>query len=227
MQIEHKLEFVIGTFIQELKNRFLCEVNISGKSTICYVPSSCHLSNFLNLKGKQVLLIPTKTPNTRTTFALFAVPYKSSYILLNSSMANRVIEDNIRNRRFAFLGKRNNIIKEHNIAGYKSDFFIADTNTILEIKSIISETNNAIFPTVYSERTLDQMKKFQELIQKGYKVCFCIVSLNPYVKAIEIDKHTKFFKELKKCLDLGMILIGYSCILSDGKLLINKQLPIK
>lgn len=49
---EHKT----GIFIQELKNRFLCEVEIDGESTVCYVPSSCHLSNFLDLKGKSVLL---------------------------------------------------------------------------------------------------------------------------------------------------------------------------
>lgn len=46
---EHKT----GIFIQELKNRFLCEVEIDGESTVCYVPSSCHLSNFLDLKGKR------------------------------------------------------------------------------------------------------------------------------------------------------------------------------
>ena len=48
--------FIEGIFVKELKNRFLCEVIIDGVSTICYVPSSCHLSNFLSLEGKQVLL---------------------------------------------------------------------------------------------------------------------------------------------------------------------------
>ena len=81
---EHKT----GIFIQELKNRFLCEVEIDGESTVCYVPSSCHLSNFLDLKGKSVLLAPTQSKNARTQFALFAIPYKKNYILLNTSMAN-------------------------------------------------------------------------------------------------------------------------------------------
>ena len=96
---EHKT----GIFIQELKNRFLCEVEIDGESTVCYVPSSCHLSNFLDLKGKSVLLAPTQSKNARTQFALFAIPYKKNYILLNTSMANRTVADSIKGRRVCFL----------------------------------------------------------------------------------------------------------------------------
>lgn len=38
---------VVGQFVRELKNRFLCEVVIGGRIEECYIPSSCHLSNFL------------------------------------------------------------------------------------------------------------------------------------------------------------------------------------
>ena len=37
-------KFIEGVFVKELKNRFLCEVLVNGESTVCYVPSSCHLS---------------------------------------------------------------------------------------------------------------------------------------------------------------------------------------
>lgn len=89
MQTASNPGFIIGTFKKELKNRFLCEVQIDGTDVVCYVPSSCHLSNFLKLEGKKVLLVPTKTPNSRTPYALFAVPYKRNYIVLNISMAWR------------------------------------------------------------------------------------------------------------------------------------------
>lgn len=222
-----QIEYVLGTFIKELKNRFLCEVNILGENVECYVPSSCHLSNFIDLNNKMVLLIPTNASNARTRYSLFAVPHKNSYILLNISIANRAIEENMHNRRFAYLGKRNNVRKENNICGYKCDLFIEDTNTIVEIKGIISKKTNVLFPTVYSERTIKQLKKLQELMKKGYNVCFFIVSLNPYVQVIEINKSTEFSIELKKCQELGMIVRGYSCKLVNSQLIINKQLLIK
>jgi DNA-binding sugar fermentation-stimulating protein len=86
---------VEGKFIRELKNRFLCEVKIDGKVEECYVPSSCHLSNFLQLKGKRVLLIPTQGKNPRTRYALYAAPYRRNYIILNTSLSNVAIEKNI------------------------------------------------------------------------------------------------------------------------------------
>ena len=90
-----KLIMIEGFFIRELKNRFLCEVKIDGKVEECYVPSSCHLSNFLQLKGKRVVLIPTQGKNPRTKYALYAAPYRRNYIILNTSLSNVAIEKGI------------------------------------------------------------------------------------------------------------------------------------
>lgn len=74
MQTVNSNEIVEGYFIRELKNRFLCEVEVNSELAVCYVPSSCHLSNFLDLQGKRVLLLPNRSKNTRTKYSLFAVP---------------------------------------------------------------------------------------------------------------------------------------------------------
>ena len=122
MQTVNSNEIVEGYFIRELKNRFLCEVEVNSKLAVCYVPSSCHLSNFLDLQGKRVLLLPNKSKNTRTEYSLFAVPYRRSYIILNTSMANRAVEASICQRRFAFLGKRKYVKKEMTTGIYKRDY---------------------------------------------------------------------------------------------------------
>lgn len=43
------IDYVYGTFQAEIKNRFLCSVNIGGKDAVCYIPSSCRLSNFIDM----------------------------------------------------------------------------------------------------------------------------------------------------------------------------------
>lgn len=48
-----------GIFNKELKNRFLCEVLVEDEVVECYASSSCRLDNFIDLHGKQVLLLPT------------------------------------------------------------------------------------------------------------------------------------------------------------------------
>lgn len=220
-------KYIKGVFVKELKNRFLCEVLINGESTVCYVPSSCHLSNFLDLKGKTVLLIPTQTTNSRTPYALFAVPFRRNYLILNTSMANFAIANSINTRRFSYLGQRKTILKEHVIDNYKADIYIKDSNTIIEIKSIITTSKSGIFPTVYSERTLIQLEKIQDLLSQGYKVCFIIVSLNPYVNEIHIDRKTAFYNHFQACIKKGMMVKGYACNLIDSNLKIRKSIDIK
>ena len=218
--------FTIGKFKRELKNRFLCEVQIDGRDVVCYVPSSCHLSNFLQLEGKRVILIPTQTPNSRTKYALFAVPFKKNYIVLNTSMANRAVECGLIGRRFSYLGKRKEWLKEHKIDGYKADLYIPSSKTIIEIKSIISTSDAAIFPTVYSERTIKQLNQIEELLHKGYKVYFMIVSLHPYIKNITIDKNTEFYLELRKCLNAGLVVKAYTSRLKNNVLSVDKEINI-
>lgn len=219
--------YTSGIFVRELKNRFLCEVKINGMVEECYVPSSCHLSNFLQLEGRRVLLVPTQTPSSRTKYALFAVPFKKNFIVLNTSMANGVIEGGLRGRRFSYLGKRKEWLKEHKIDGYKADLYIPSTKTIIEIKSIISIEEPAIFPTVYSERTIKQLSKIKELLHKGYKVCFIIVSLHPYMKSVTIDKNSVFYSELSKCLESGLIIKAYASRLKNNVLSVDKEIDIK
>lgn len=215
-----------GIFVGELKNRFLCEVKINGMVEECYVPSSCHLSNFLQLEGRSVLLVPTQAPSSRTKYALFAVPFKRNYIVLNTSMANRVIEGGLRGRHFSYLGKRKEWLKEHKIDGYKADLYIPATKTIIEIKSIISTKEPAIFPTVYSERTVNQLKQIQQLLLNGYRVCFMIVSLHPYVKGVTIDKSTEFYSELSKCLEGGLIVKAYTSRVENDIIKIDKEIGV-
>ena len=218
--------YISGLFVKELKNRFLCEVKIDGKVEECYVPSSCHLSNFLQLKGKRVVLIPTQGKNPRTKYALYAAPYRRNYIILNTSLSNVAIEKGIHNRRFSYLGKRSNVQKEHSVEGYKADIYIPQTKTIVEIKSVLSENDEAVFPTVFSERTQNQLKSIQEMLDKGYKVVFIIVSLNPYIKKLTIDISTEFYSELTRCIEKGMEIRAYTSHLKDYEIEIKKQIPL-
>lgn len=218
--------YISGVFVKELKNRFLCEVKIDGKVEECYVPSSCHLSNFLQLMGKKVVLIPTQGKNPRTKYALYAAPYRRNYIILNTSLSNVAIEKGIHNRRFSYLGKRSNVQKEHSVEGYKADLYIPQTKTIVEIKSVLSENDEAVFPTVFSERTQNQLKSIQEMLDKGYKVVFIIVSLNPYIKKLTIDISTEFYSELTRCIEKGMEIRAYTSHLKDYEIEIKKQIPL-
>lgn len=218
-----------GTFKEELKNRFLCLVKVDGVDTLCYIPSSCRLSNFVDLKEKTVLLTPIKSTKSRTHYSVYAVLLHGRYVLLNMSTSNQVVEQFICSRRFAFLGKRKSVCKEHIIEGYKSDLYIEDTRTIVEIKSILSFERTAHFPSVYSQRAIEQLKKLSILLDKGYNVCYIFMSMNSRVKSLMINSDIPEFCELiNECVRKGMILKGFSLALNvEGKVSIHSKIVIE
>lgn len=224
----HPSEFKIGEFISESKNRFLCTVKTDGTEEVCYIASSCRLDNFLDLQGKSVLLLKNKGTKGRTKYSVIGVKYKRSYIILNTSWANKAIDSSILKRKFSFLGKRKDYRTEIDVNGYKADFYIPCSKTIIEAKSVIATGETAFFPTVYSERTLTQLKTISELLETGYKGYFIIISLNPYVKEIKLLQDAEIVKQLNECVARGLIIKGFCCRLSnDGLPLITNEIPVQ
>ena len=216
----------IGTFISEDKNRFRCTVNIDGTTETCYIASSCRLDNFIDLVGKTVLLKPTNGGKTEIRYAVFAVKHKRSYILLNSLLANSAIENSLHSPKLALLGRRTTYKKEFAVDAYKSDFYFPESQTVIEVKSVITAQKTAFFPTVYSERALKQLKELEGLLEKGFNAHLIIVSLSPYVEEIEISRDTTFRVALMQCISRGLSVGAFTCRLSnDGRVRLDRRIP--
>lgn len=228
MQIVSENKLLNGIFKCELKNRFLCIVEINGYDTICYIPSSSKLGNYIDLNNKQVLLKPIANPNARTKYAVYAIKHKRNYIVLNTSLPNELVFNNISKRRFSFLGYRKQIQKEKSIDDYKCDLYIKDTNTIIEVKSIICTDSEAIFPSVYSERAINQLKKILELLDSNYNVTYIFVSLNPYLKKISINQEDHdYYNLFKTCVAKGMKVYAFTTQTNkDFNIELREQIPV-
>lgn len=216
MSEKKSIEYAYGIFQTEIKNRFLCSVNIDGRDETCYIPSSCRLSNFIDMAGRTVLLKPVEDPNARTSFAVYAVKYRKGFVLLNLAQANRVIEVQLYRRYFAFLGSRKKVSREYKIGNYKTDLYIHDTKTLIEVKSTLSFAKATAFPTVYSERAVKQLKEISRLLDEGYRACYILVSLNPCVKEIVINTEVSdFYNLFHECIEKGMTCCAFSVRLRE------------
>lgn len=221
------LDLVYGVFLQEEKNRFICKVAVRDQVFECYVPSSCRLSNFTDLRNRTVALRLNGSKRTRTQYALYAIQYGSRYVLVDQTQPNRIIESSIGGRRFSFLGPRKTIQREKTIEGYKSDLFIPDTNTIIEIKSILAFEKCAFFPAVYPQRGIEQLKKLLSLLNKGYRVHYFLVAMNPRIVEIRFSgKYKEFDGLFQQCLDAGMVCHGFSVKLINGRPTIHSRISV-
>jgi DNA-binding sugar fermentation-stimulating protein len=220
-------KIVYGTFKEEIKNRFLCTVSIDGTDTVCYIPSSCRLSNFINLANRTVMLRPIKKKDARTKYAVYAVKYGRSYVPLNLSVSNRVLETEIRRRYFSFLGKRETVFRERVIDGYKSDLYIADTDTVIEVKSILSFNKKAIFPTVFSERANRQLEELLGLLMNGHKVCYMLVSMCASVESIQINaEQEEYYRLIVDCMKHGMTVSAISLSMKNDLPYVKSRIDV-
>lgn len=213
-----------GVFKEEIKNRFRSIVNIDGDDELCYIQSSSRISNYIELENKKVYLVNNHLCN-KMKYTLFSIPFKRNMIFLVPSLANDVILSEIKDRRLSYLGHRNKVLKEVIVEDYKCDLFIPQSKTLIEIKAFISK-KDSIFPIVYSERTIIQLGKMEKLISKGYKCVFMIVSLNPYISSIYINKTTKLYNKLIDLKDKGLLVKGLSIYYCDSGIKIKKNVEI-
>jgi len=223
-----KSNIINGKFISESKNRFLCNVLINGSVEECYIPSSSRLENYLNLNNKDVILTVNKGKNTRTKYSVFAVKYYGKYIVLNLNLVNKLVEKYI--NRSNNYGDDYTIFKEKKISNYKADIIIDNKKelTIVEAKGIIGIRKNVIFPSVFSERAIDQLNKVNELLENGMKVEYYFVSLSPIVDRVIINNKEPNFKSLlSECINKGMKVNGFNINYMDKKISINKRIKIE
>lgn len=221
-------EIIYGEFLEEIKNRFLCTVKINGTATVCYIPSSCRLSNFIDLTNREVMLQPIRKRNARTKYSVYAVKYRQTYVPLNLSNANRIIEKNLNRRIFSFLGVRNTVCREKSIDGYKCDLYIADTDTIVEIKSILCFNKTAFFPAIFSGRANQQLKNIKSLLEKGHKVCYIFVSLYSGNRCIFInEQQTEYAFLFGECMQKGMTAYAFSIGMNESTPFIKSRVKIE
>ena len=197
-----------GIFCREDKYRFNCWVNIDGEEHLCYLPSNCKFEKICSIKGRTVLLSDSLSENSKFRYKVEAVKYRNSQMLLNLNFLNRVIEQELSKKKFSFLGKRDNIVREKIAHGYKSDLYIEESNTIIEIKSVFSFSNIVDYPTNYSSHMLEQLEKLKIIADGTANVAYFIVGLGPNVKKIRIDLRSKYGELIDDCRCAGVQFIA-------------------
>lgn len=225
MIIEKELTW--GVFCHEIKNRFRCLVKVNGEPRICYVASSSRLSNFIDLIDKDVVLLPSGENARVTDFTLFATRYRNSFVLLDLSLVNKVLEEQIKRKCFSFLGERKRLQREKIIKGYKTDLFIEDTGTVIEIKTVLSTEKEAAFPTVYSERSIKQLKKLNSLLEEGHRCCMLFTSLNPTIGSINLNLDSEFHELFKRCVSKGLIYKAIRLKTTERSITVGKPIELE
>lgn len=215
-----------GLFIREGRYRFHCYVLINKKQKLCYMPSNCKLEKIVSLKDKIVYLKEYQGESDKFDYIVQAVKYRQSSVLINLQYLNRVIEKQLERSTFKFLGERKNIRREYSLGKYKSDFWIEETNSLIEVKSLLSWEEHASYPMQHANRLIAQLEKICELLDGNYNFYYFIFSLSPYVKTVQINKNVKYGETLMRCMEKGMHLKAFVIGERKKEFYVKKEIPV-
>ena len=85
----------------------------------------------------------------------------------------------------------------------------------------------AQFPSVYSQRAVDQLIKLRCLLDAGYNVSYIFVSLNPRIRKLVINEAINEYRDvLISCVEKGMTVKGVSLKIVDGEPIIYSSVPV-
>ena len=224
--IKEKLWTCTGIFVREDTFRFHCRVLVDGIERLCYMPANCKLEKIVSLAGREVYLNEYEGISDKFEYVVQAVKYKNAIVLINLNYLNRVVEKQFYRKIFNFIGERREIRREFSFGKYKSDFWIQNSNTIIEVKSLLSWESIAEYPIKKVERSINQLDNIMELLKDGYSFYYFIFSLSPYVKEIHIGKENKYGIMLQECQKKGVVIIAFSIGYRKDKFYVKKQIPI-
>lgn len=214
MQFDNSIEAI---FLEENKNRFIGKILLNNIETLCYIASSSHLKHFIDLKNKEILLLPIESKKATIKYSLFAVKIKDAYIITNTNVSNQIIRNEIFSNNFDFLGARSTFLNEYDLGHYKCDIFIPETKTVIEIKSLISLNEKEVFPNVYSKRFEHQLNRIEQLLENKFNVYLFIISYGP-TSELSFNKDIKTWNLLNSCIQKGLHIKVFNCYLSNDKI---------
>lgn len=198
--------FETGVFLEECRHRFRCLVKIQDKEEICYLSSSSKLTPFIQLQGREVLLIKNLNSKSKSAYTVHAVKSDTGYILLNLGHVNALLMTEFEKPGGFYAGAKE-ICREKKVhQNLRADFCIEqEQRTIIEAKGLITEKAVSYLPSMTVERAVTQLKIFKKLLKAGCEVHYYLVLMNPAIGAVELDKaRTDYYKEFRACLKSGM-----------------------
>lgn len=91
---------------------------------------------------------------------------------------------------------------------------------------MLSTAKEAEFPTVYSERTISQLKKIKSLLEKGHSCCLLFINLIPTVCSINLNYDPKFLELFKLCVDKGLIYKALRLKTTERNITVDRSIEV-
>ena len=214
-----------GIFIDR-PNRFIANVEINGKKTVCHVKNTGRCKELL-ISGTKVYLQHSDNPSRKTEFDLIAVEKGNILINIDSAAPNKAAAEYIRK----IFGENAVIKQEVKYGTSRIDFFIESNGEkwFIEVKGVTLEQNGrAYFPDAPTLRGVKHLNELCAAVKEGYRACALFIMQMKGVSALSPNNvtHPEFGKALKRAAESGVIIKAVDCLVTKNGMTADKEVEV-
>lgn len=214
-----------GIFIDR-PNRFIANVEINGKKTVCHVKNTGRCKELL-ISGTKVYLQHSDNHARKTEFDLIAVEKGNILINIDSAAPNKAAAEYIRK----IFGENAIIKQEVKYGTSRIDFFVESNGEkwFIEVKGVTLEQNGrAYFPDAPTLRGVKHLNELCAAVKEGCRACALFIIQMKGVSAFSPNNitHPEFGKALKRAAESGVIIKAVDCLVTKDSMTANKEVEI-
>ena len=208
-------------------NRFIAEVEISGKTEIVHVKNTGRCKELL-IPGCEVWLTAPGTPDRKTKYDLVAVR-KSNGVLFNidSQAPNKVVMEWLDKKDYS------KVVPEYTYGDSRVDFYIEKTGKdgsiekyLMEVKGCTLEIDGiGYFPDAPTDRGVKHIRELIKAKKDGYNsaIAFVIQMDGVYEVRPYREMHPEFGEAMDDAKKAGVDVIFFLCHVEKDSLEIVKE----
>ena len=229
MQIPEPRQF--GTLVKRYK-RFLADVLLeNGKLLTVHCPNSGSMKG-CSTPGSRVVISRSDNPKRKYPWTLEIVEENGTWIGVNTSMTNQIVEEALENKTINDFGKIDSIRREVKVSEKsRLDFLLqaGSRKIYIEVKNCsLVENDIAMFPDAVTKRGTRHLAELEQLKAKGYEagVIFCVQRNDAeyFMPAEAIDP--EYSKMLYKVYNKGVHVLAYQAEVQPEAITLVKELHV-
>lgn len=220
-----------GKIINRYK-RFLADIKLENHEVITAYIANTGSMKTCWAKDWPALLSFHDNPKRKLKYSLEMLYNGKTWIGVNTSRPNHIVEEAIRNKEIKELQDYSHIQREFKVGKSRLDFKLESEGLpdfFLEVKNVTlkGENEQVLFPDAVTKRGQKHLEELISLCEQGYKTGIFFLVQREDVKSFSpASKIDPLYAELlKKAEEAGVLILVYQCKLSPEEISIEKSLP--
>ena len=217
-----------GRFLTR-QNRFVAQVELSGRVVCCHVKNTGRCRELL-IPGATIYVQEAHNPARKTRFDLIAVQKGARLINMDASAPNGVFGEWAKEGHF--LAGTREVLQEQTFEDSRLDFLVRarEGDTLVEVKGVTLEDNGVVsFPDAPTQRGVKHIQALCRAKEKGINAClFFVVQMENVRYFTPNDQmHPAFGQALRHAASSGVRLMAYDCKVTPERIELHAPVEIR